>query len=161
MKRVRLFIDPASKSTGWALFKGNQLLKSGTVIVKGNIHERLVALHWRYAHLFQGRTLIDLKECHIEQFGGRPHRYLVFSVGVLISAIDYAEETTQDVPVSSWQKYTDWKGNRLTLLDYLDKVESEDELAAIGMGLWYTEEKLGYGKGKEVRFRKARPKLAK
>lgn len=142
MDKVRLFIDPASISTGWALFKGKKFLKSGTVVVKGEISKRLVGLHWRYRHLFQGRTLVDLKECHIEQFGGRPHRYLVFAVGVLLSAVDYAEEAKQDVPVSSWQKHVDWKKERLMLKPYFDKVESEDELAAIGMGLWYTEVKL-------------------
>jgi hypothetical protein len=41
-----------------------------------------------------------------------------------------------DIPVQSWQKYVDWNGERKILATY--KVESEDEQAAIGMGLYYT-----------------------
>lgn len=138
MNKVRLFIDPASKSSGWALFKGKKLLKSGTVEVKGQVWDRLAALSWRYTHLFSGKTWVDCQEAHIEQFGGRPHRYLVFSVGVIGAAVaNIATEVEQDIPVSSWQKYCDWKGKGLILDPYRDKVDSEDELSAIGMGLWY------------------------
>jgi hypothetical protein len=42
-----------------------------------------------------------------------------------------------DIPIRSWQKYVDWNGSKKRLASYKKRVESEDELAAIGMGLYW------------------------
>ena len=151
---IRLFIDPSCKASGYALFKGKDLIKSGSIIIKTKDHAtRLNELHWRYQHLFSLRTKIDLKETHIEQFGFKAHRYLINAVGVIMAATaGYSEEVEQDIPVKSWQKYIGFtKGGPYGEVDkwakYNDngKCINEDELSAIGMGMWYMEEKLNEG----------------
>lgn len=162
---IRLFIDPASKQTGWALFKNNKVIKSGTVAVKGDLSCRLNQLYWQYAHKFSIRTKVELKECHIEQFGGTINNTVVQAVGAIRAGVwNICPNVEQDIPVRTWQKYVGWPNTRgigsslrkdmeTNWMDYLDKstthevlyeygkkVKSLDELAAIGMGLWYTEE---------------------
>jgi hypothetical protein len=50
------------------------------------------------------------------------------------------ETVEADIPVKSWQKAVDWSGDRRVLKKY--RVDSEDELAAIGMGIYGTRKKV-------------------
>jgi hypothetical protein len=51
-----------------------------------------------------------------------------------------------DVSISSWQKATSWKTTKDPIKAYKGRVSSEDELAAIGMGTYYTRRFCGLGK---------------
>jgi len=140
---ARLFIDPASRSTGWALFRGPTLLQSGTIAVdpKLSIFARLYALFRLYIKL--GADLAIFKEVHIEQLPRNCHHYTHWSVGCLGAALYLSSiEVHADIPVQSWQKAVDWKGRQAALTPYKGKVRSEDELAAIGMGIYYTTKKV-------------------
>lgn len=135
----RLFIDPASNSTGWALFEGKQLLTSGTITADGekNSFVRLEVIGLQYETL--GARLRVIDECHIERMAGRPSHIVHHSVGVIGYALGaYCLEVNADIPVQSWQKHCDWKTTKAALEAYKGRVASEDELAAIGMGLYYT-----------------------
>jgi len=135
-----LYIDPALISSGWALFIKGKLDCHGTIVIeKKNCTDgkRYHKLYIAYTILFHAK-LPD--EVHIEQTGGRPHHKFVKACGIIEAAGAYYG-SVQDIPVSSWQKFTDWKGERKMLEPYKDKVKSEDELSAIGMGLWHTNKK--------------------
>lgn len=137
MNLYTLFIDPASKSTGWALYENKKCIKHGTIIALGNIGDRLYSLYIDYEDLF---SIYKPKEIHIEQFGGRPHRYLIMSVGILFAA-GHRFNVTQDIAVKTWQKWCCWseiKDKWQVKKDF----KSEDEWAAYQMGMWYVNRNL-------------------
>lgn len=136
----RLFIDPASKSSGWALFEDKTLLTHGTIAVdpKLPVFERLRDLGNLYFQLPVGRV----DEVHIEQLVRNTHIFTHYSVAIIGAALqqgykDNARTVDADVPISSWQAYTRWHKDKEILKPYIRLVESEDQLAAIGMGLYW------------------------
>lgn len=136
-QKLRIFVDPASISTGWAAFRGTQLIEHGTIKVKAvkSTAERLGPIFDAYHDLF-ARLCPD--ETHVEQFAGRVHHKCVMSVGAILAAAYMAGvPAEQDVPVSSWQKHADWHGDRPEAKNF--ETQSEDELAAILMGRWWLE----------------------
>jgi hypothetical protein len=137
---LRLFVDPASISSGWALFDDAQFVKSGSVCadVKDTIFRRLKFVYKSYRAL-RGRA----GEVHIEQLPRRCHIYTHWSVSVIGLALwSFRCGVVADVPVRSWQRFADWHGAKAPLEAYKGRVASEDELAAIGMGLWWVSTKL-------------------
>lgn len=143
--KLRLFIDPASISTGWALFSDDTLLQSGTVATnkKNDIFDRLHSIYKEYKKL----KFKNVDEVHIEQLVRNTHIYTHWSVSVIAMAL-YASGRTisADVSISSWQKATSWKTTKDPIKAYKGRVSSEDELAAIGMGTYYTRRFCGLGK---------------
>jgi len=147
-KRI-LYVDPASISSGWALFEDGKLVTSGTVAVdkKMNVFLRLHHIYKAYKKL-----RLSPHEIHIEQLVRNTHIYTHWSVSVIaLGMFRRNVQVDADVPISSWQKFTDWKEERGPLKTYQRRVSSEDELAAIGMGLWHTARS---GLGKKARRRK-------
>lgn len=140
---VRLFIDPASVSSGWALFKGKALCASGTVLAdkKLNVVARLQQVWSEYRHIFKA---LAIDEVHIEMMPRRVHHYTIWSVGVIALALyPYVatDKIKDDVPVRSWQKHCDWNSIET---EWKERgYTSEDEMAAIEMGRWYLETKVG------------------
>lgn len=143
--KLRLFIDPASISTGWALFSDDKLVRSGTVATdkKDNVFDRLNYIFKEYKKL----KFTNVDEVHIEQLVRNTHIYTHWSVSVIAMAL-YATDRAiaADVSISSWQKATSWKTTKDPLKAYKGRVSSEDELAAIGMGTYYTRRFCGLGK---------------
>lgn len=143
--KLRLFIDPASISTGWALFSDDKLVRSGTVATdkKNNVFDRLNYIFKEYKKL----KFTNVDEVHIEQLVRNTHIYTHWSVSVIAMAL-YATDRAiaADVSISSWQKATSWKTTKDPLKAYKGRVSSEDELAAIGMGTYYTRRFCGLGK---------------
>lgn len=143
--KLRLFIDPASISTGWALFSDDQLIKSGTVATnkKDNVFDRLNYIFKEYRKL----KFTDVSEVHIEQLVRNTHIYTHWSVSVIAMALYHPSRAiAADVSISSWQKATSWKTTKDPIKAYKGRVSSEDELAAIGMGTYYTGRLCGLGK---------------
>jgi hypothetical protein len=150
-KRI-LYVDPASISSGWALFEDGKLIDSGTVAVdkKMNVFLRLHHIYKAYKKL-----RLSPNEIHIEQLVRNTHIYTHWSVSVIaLSMFRRNVQVDADIPISSWQKFTDWKGNKAPLKDYKRWVRSEDELAAIGMGLWHTARTSESGLVKKAKRRK-------
>jgi hypothetical protein len=144
-----LYVDPASISSGWALFVDGKFQQSGTVLAdkKRNVFARLYQIYCGYKKL-----RIKADEVHIEQLVRNTHIYTHWSVSVIALGLFHSNvKVDADVPISSWQKFTDWKEERGPLKTYQRRVSSEDELAAIGMGLWHTARS---GLGKKARRRK-------
>lgn len=143
--KLRLFIDPASISTGWALFSDDKLVRSGTVATdkKNNVFDRLNYIFKEYKKL----KFTNVDEVHIEQLVRNTHIYTHWSVSVIAMAL-YATDRAiaADVSISSWQKATSWKTTKDPIKAYKGRVSSEDELAAIGMGTYYTRRFCGLGK---------------
>jgi Holliday junction resolvasome RuvABC endonuclease subunit len=140
--KLRVFVDPASISTGWAAFRGTQLIEHGSIKVKAasNTAERLGPIFDRYLELFQ-RLRPD--EIHIEQFAGKVHHKCVMSVSTIYAAAWCADVwADQDCSVSSWQAWAKWHGDKLPIKNYETQVDSQDELAAIGIGLWFTKTRI-------------------
>lgn len=145
-------MDPASISTGWALFEDGKLIDSGTVAV-----DKKLPIFLRLYHIYKAykRLRLSPNEIHIEQLVRNTHIYTHWSVSVIaLSMFRRNVQVDADVPIASWQKFTDWKGEKAPLKDYRRWVRSEDELAAIGMGLWHTARTAESGLGKKVKRRK-------
>lgn len=137
-----LFIDPASISSGWAYFRNQKLEAQGSVVVDKKLPPfvRLMQVYYSYLELANNAPGPLIQEVHIEQLPRRCHIYTHYSVAV--AGIAFASSDCQvwgDIPVKAWQKYTDWHGERAMLKGYT--VQTEDELAAIGMGLYYVNKK--------------------
>lgn len=150
-KRI-LYVDPASISTGWALFEDGKLIDSGTVAV-----DKKLPIFLRLYHIYKAykRLRLSPNEIHIEQLVRNTHIYTHWSVSVIaLSMFRRNVQVDADVPISSWQKFTDWQGEKAPLKSYRRWVKSEDELAAIGMGLWHTARTSEGGVGKKTRRRK-------
>lgn len=136
----RLFIDPASISSGWAYFNDKELLAHGTIATpkEFNVWTRLADIVSKYR-----TTMVDgsIDEVHIELLPRRCHIYTHYSVACIgYSLYSKCGKIHPDIPIKSWQKATDWNGKRKCILDArVHNESSEDELAAIGMGIYYTQ----------------------
>lgn len=138
--KSRLFIDPASISSGWALYIGKKLKDHGTIAVdkKLSVFVRLMHIAACYRHLI-ARMVVD--EVHIESLPRRCHHFTHWSVGVIGTSLQpNVSVVSSDLPVKSWQKHTDWerKSIKWKTLGY----SSEDDFAAVEMGRFWTERNL-------------------
>lgn len=150
MPKKILYVDPASISSGWALFTDGVLVDSGTIAVdkKDNVFTRLCKIYKGY------KKVPKVEEVHIEQLVRNTHIYTHWSVSVIAIALYHSGcSIFADIPIASWQKHTDWQGKKAPLNGYAGRVKSEDELAAIGMGLWHTTRTTGSGISKKARKR--------
>jgi hypothetical protein len=133
-------VDPASKSVGWALFEGEYLRASGSVVVKGkNQFNRLAEI---YAAFYAGfgdvmsPTTGSLDEVHIETLNYGTHFACIWSVGVIGALFArLGANVSQDIYIKAWQKHADWgrKKGQFETFGY----KTEDEFAAVCMGNWY------------------------
>lgn len=137
-KPRRLFVDPGSKSSGWALFEGSELTDSGTVEAdqKEDSFHRLSDMYLAY---FELGSEIRPDEVHIENFRKNLAIQLHHSVGAISAALAcWSPLVAQDCWMSSWQRwhgYSKKKELPANLAGY--KISSTDELEAIAIGLWW------------------------
>lgn len=152
MSKFRLFIDPASISSGWALFRGRDFVASGTVSAdkRDPVFERLATLWDQYrAQKFEGARL---DEIHLERLPRQTHHYCHWSVGVIGAALQKSgAEILADISPTSWQRHCGWKTKRTDvrtpyrlepgspLIPFVKVTDSPDELAAVGLGIYFTE----------------------
>lgn len=134
--RRAIYIDPASISTGWALFEGGQLQASGSIVAdkKLQVHDRLRVIHEAYKEIAARFT--DIHELHVELLPRSVHHFTAWSVGAIVSAF-VGPVLCPGVPISSWQKAVAWKTDRAPLQGFEGKLATEDELAAVSMGLYW------------------------
>ncbi len=138
----RMFVDPASYDTGWALFVGKKLEAHGTVAVQGVVPVRL----WKIFERYRDIVLVQQPdEMHVENFRRNLAIQLHWSVAAILAAAGYhAVPAEQDCWMSSWQSFCGFKkdGPYGKLAKFSKKTSSEDELSAIGIGLWWVNTKL-------------------
>lgn len=136
----QFFVDPASISTGWALYQGKKLIDHGTIRADKSfpVFSRLHVIWAAYREL----PLKNIDSVHIEQLPRMCHHYTHHSVGVIGHALyKFCADIAGDIPVKSWQKFTGWDGkygDKYATIGptFLHVPASEDERAAIAMG-WY------------------------
>lgn len=139
--QLRLFIDPGSNSTGWALFRDKEYLESDTIKTsrpKEHALKRLVDIQYGYYCLASRLCYHSDIEIYFERMNHRV-KECIWAVGAIgVTLLDWgAFKWGGEISPLSWQKYVDWKGKRRKLGRYKKRVESEDELSAIGIGLYY------------------------
>ena len=132
----RIFIDPASKFCGWALFEGPDYIRGGAIRHNsgtGDVaaFDNLSKIQADFLELFLEESP---DQVYIEQLVLRTHRYAHWSVGVIGACAATAGIPAEAcIAIRSWQKDTDYQdGGR-------DKwkergYESEDHYAAYLMG---------------------------
>jgi len=142
---IRMTIDPASISSGWCVYENGVYLDSGTIkFTQKNPFQRLSYLYDAYLALFYQFVPdeVYIETIPISQNFGKlfTMKPLFYSVGVIGAALSSTETVINDRSLlpKVWQKAVDWNGKRDKLRRF--KVDSEDELAAIGMSI-YLEEK--------------------
>jgi len=106
--------------------------------------QRLKLIFQGYTDLCRYQRLdLTIQEVHIEQLVRNTHIYTHYSVCAAgIAFVSEHVSVDADIPIQSWQAHCEWKGKRAPLEAYKERVSTEDELAAIGMGLWYVATKL-------------------
>lgn len=133
-----LFIDPASRSSGWAQFLDGKFEKAWTLSFKDKDQfQRLVKIRETIKQLIKPG---DVDEAHIETMNYGVHYACIWSVGVIGETLaSMGIKVYQDIPVSAWQKASDWKNIQHMWNEvHAPKVfESEDEWAAYHMGIYW------------------------
>lgn len=135
--KSRLFIDPASISSGWAYYQGKKLVSHGTIATdkKWSVFTRLHDIWSNYRRLVVSGSV---DEVHIEQLPRRCHHFTHWSVGVIGHALFPSVSSSQifgDIPVKAWQKASNWNDRKEKWKEA--GYSSEDELAAICMGEYF------------------------
>jgi hypothetical protein len=166
----RLFVDPGSNSAGWALFEGAELLCSGSVLA--NPKKSAFARSAEIGRKFQAQALefqdlgLAWSESLLERVPNACAVQVHHAVGVIGAALSpYSNVKVEPTLIpSAWQKFCGWDrkvmndkkvavadvkvGNGLKLgsplLPHLEKAASKDELAAIGLGLFYLNRNKNY-----------------
>ena len=121
------------------------MVSSGTVLINKKLtpFQRLKEVHEAYTALAEHLKAFKIVEVHVEQLPRNCHifcHYAVCAAG--IAFVSPTCSVAGDIPVSSWQKHVDWNGERASLEAYTGGLGSDDEAAAIGMGLWYVDRKI-------------------
>lgn len=124
------FIDPASISSGWAIYSNGTLVKSSsfTADKKNAIATRLKKI---YNYYYKLMLKYKVNEVHIERLVRNTHIHTHWAVGVIMAACSSAKKVDADISIKSWQTATNW--NRLS------KKSQTDEQAAILMGRYFYE----------------------
>lgn len=144
-----MFVDPGSTKIGWALFADKKLAVSGRFHAKSKDKFERIADVWRL--FYNLMTKYKIEEIHIESLNIPMARHmamnmkaLFYSVGAIAAACAiYNIPVKDDINVPAWKKYIDWnktktrEGKREKLKPYIQKGMSEDEMAAISMGLYF------------------------
>lgn len=138
----RLFIDPATNKTGWAVFVDGVRTESGTISVAGpTLWTRLLNLKNEYRLLV---TRVKPDKIYIERMNRVVHSCIWSVAAILVGAAE-AGVTVDDagrdkdcfqISPNSWQAWVKWKQAN-SLAEYRPIVTSIDELAAIGMGVYW------------------------
>ena len=137
----RIFIDPASISSGWACFDGTDLINHGGIKVDGDTFARLRTIYQEYERIAEE---YQPDEVHIEKFKiFRTWSYakLIGSVFIIGAAFAGTAQVDNDIHVKQWMSFAGYQKGFAgigRLEQYNDQVETEDQLAAIGMGIWFT-----------------------
>lgn len=133
-----MFVDPASKAAGWAVFEGEVYLTGGAVQYNYGTGDEaaffnLAEIKADFLEIFLEH---EVDEVHIEQLVSKTHRYVHWSVGAIGStSATCGVPTLADVPIQAWQKGIEWKERRKNWKE--EGYDSEDHMAAFFMGEYY------------------------
>ena len=141
---LRLFIDPGSKSCGWALFRGSNFEKAGTFKIdkRWEAFKRLGNLVEQISAWYCTNKAGEIAEVHIETLNYQTHFVTIHSVGVIGATFSCFNIPTieQDIPIKSWQKFAEWDKIQDWWAEDRPQVwlwDSEDAWAAYWMGRYW------------------------
>jgi Holliday junction resolvasome RuvABC endonuclease subunit len=130
-----LFIDPASRSTGWAYSEDGLLIEHGTIASKlPTVYARLSAIHFNYVELVR-RTKPDIVV--FERMNYKVHHFVLYSIGTIMEACSSHSEVLEfkEQSPGTWKKYLKKCGRTLEKNQELHGCGSEDEAVAVAMYL--------------------------
>lgn len=132
-----MFIDPASYSTGWAVFENGIIKSHGTIKVGSpKIGQRLRELYLCYSGLIV-KDSVDMFV--LERMNTRVHYYVIWAVAAILTGA-YSKCFKADLDEMSPNTWKKWLKDRklgLHSIRELTCVDSEDECVAIAMGHAY------------------------
>lgn len=134
MRVKRLCIDPASRSSGWAVFEGAELVRHGTVTMKGkDVDERMRQLWQSYRQIAERE---NPEEVYIERMNRRVHRYCLWAAFLVrtVFSIYGGTKRFEEISPGTWKKYLVESGQTLEVVREFWKADSEDEAVAIAIG---------------------------
>jgi len=145
----RMFVDPGTNVTGWALFDDDELVDSGTIsAMKGPAFRRLLEIGKAYARL---ASELQPDQVYFERMNRIVHVSVIWSIGTIGYAIKRAHEaaeimdsTDSQISPSSWKKYDKETG---AYNIYRPDSGSDDETVAILLGLVYLKNMRGNNNG--------------
>lgn len=139
----RIFVDPGSNVTGWALFHDDEFIQSGTIRAKAKKKGmtgaatalvRLKEIYKLYHTLF-GDLLPD--EVLMERMNYKVHYFCQWANAVIGLAAAMHDIPAQDeISPSSWKAY---ERRQVALAAIRETTESEDEAVAVLLGFTYLE----------------------
>lgn len=135
----RMFVDPGTNSTGWAMFEGEELIDSGTITAtKGQMFDRILTICNQFK---------SVSACHrpdevvFERMNRMVNVAVIWAVGAIGLAIKLGNpssvilsESKHQISPSSWKKFERLNGVWNT---HRQNADSEDEVVAILIGLVY------------------------
>lgn len=146
-----LFVDPGSKSTGWAFVVAGSVEAHGTIVAtheKDVAWDRIFDIHFQYYQLpgklefnrFHSITV------HFERMNYQVHYAVVHSVGAIATGLmAWNCEIGEEISPFAWQKTVGWDRKQKT--NHIANVKlssyhciSQDEAAAVGMALHFLEQ---------------------
>jgi len=148
---TRLFIDPGSKSLGYAIFEDNELVESGTIksTASKKVGYRLQEIR---KGLKKATSRWKFDEVHIEKLNYRTHYYVMWCVGVVVELYGNSEHISDDIAVTSWKSFYKLKqsdkGDKVKMkfreIKEFREIElsSDDQMEAILQGYFYLNKKI-------------------
>jgi hypothetical protein len=141
MKRV--FIDPGSKSCGWALFEDGEFLEAGTLTSKQkNPFTRLGEIYDQAVQIAQEK---NPEEARIEILNYKTNYVCIWAVAVIgVAFAKNGVTVSQEIPIKSWQSFANWAMIEDGWREVTEPqtFDSEDAYAAYWMGLWWLTKEL-------------------
>jgi hypothetical protein len=137
-----LFVDPGSKSAGWAFFIDGSFHSAGSLTSKHKDgFQRLGVISENFRKIVSD---LSPNEVHFETLNYRTHYICIWAVGSLgaIAASCGVQTVAQDVYIKSWQKHCNWEEIQYKW-EEVDRpwvFDTEDAWAAYWQGIWWLHE---------------------
>ena len=153
-------LDNATKTSGYAIFNGEELVESGIFTVKGDLEERLIAMKHKIIDKCKEKdvTCLIMEQEQIHK-GGAVTNALCKLQGVTLSVTDDLQLAYVIIPINTWRLDCGIKHNMkrdLQKAEAIKKVKelygvetkSDDEAEAILIGRFAVKNKLFVDKEK-------------
>lgn len=138
---IRVFVDPASRSAGYAVYDDEKLIESGTLLAVGDDEvERMVQL---WAGFKKVAERIKPEELYVERMNYQVHYLVQWAVGIVktVFAIYGGTKVHGDVSPNSWKAFLKREALTLGGIKAMNDTSSDDEAVAIGLGLWFFDKR--------------------
>jgi len=141
-----MVIDPSTKSLGWCWIKDGQIHRSGTIVAKGSLVQRLKQIYDAF-RIFKD---IDFSYVVTERMNYRTHHTVNMAIGVIFLAfVDNSCYVNDEISPNSWKSFHGLKqrDKGLKVRSVFKKrfpkwqAQSDDEIEAILMADYFLRRK--------------------